>query len=178
MWTDEAEEGKFIDDGGKKIPPGFWVENEPNGKTTENCVVLRSLDGRFVDLGCETELDSICAICQLNNVPKFSLRGLCHDSNLDSRYRWTGEVVLGRYTFHGHKNSLMRWDPDRKRWLLFNENDPIIYAYTHSAPYPFEINTWIVVNDTCDGILHARREVKLNFNACGEDQFNCDNALW
>ena len=131
-----------------------------------------------MDIGCETKQDIFCSLCQVNQVPRFTLRGLCQDSKLDSRYVWTGQRVNGKYAFNGYDSSFMQWDKDHLRWVTFNEKDPSIYAYTDTVPYQFEKGTWILINDTCNHVQYSRREATLIFNACQDGQFNCGDSIW
>ena len=134
--------------------------------------------GKFLDISCENNQDNLCAICQIDEIPKFSLRGLCSDSKFDSKYRWTGDVIEGRFAFNGHDNSIIHFNKTLQQWFVKYEKDPSIYAYSNISPYLFTTAAWFLVNDHCDGVKYDYREVKLMYNACGDNQFNCDNAVW
>ena len=50
-------------------------------------------------------------------------------------------------------------------------SDPNIYATVEYEDYPFGTMEWTVYNEPC--YKNNISKILLNFNACGEDEFNC-----
>ena len=77
-WTDEEEEGSFIDPNTKEVlnlTNGFqrFRIGEPNGMEAENCVVQWAIDAHWVDYPCN---DKSIGSCFLERMPpQFQLRG-------------------------------------------------------------------------------------------------------
>ena len=76
--TDSVKEGSWVWDDGHSWSWESWKNGEPNGETTENCLVLHRDSNKFVDVRCSYGYRFICQTrechgqglgsCCLNNV--------------------------------------------------------------------------------------------------------------
>ncbi len=131
---------------------GDWGGGEPNGDTSENCV-LSWKHWALNDLSCEAE---ICGACNLTASPTFVMRGLfllyavesflmlflglCYGSKFDSDYGWTGEMTEAwseKYTFRGFSTSLLSWESQHNHWKLS------LYRYNYAQIWLFFNNKLI-----------------------------------
>ena len=70
---DTASEGTFKYESNAEIFPftpktAPWEQNEPNGGSSENCVIMHQTDGGFNDITC-TEVRSYHSICEVSSSP-------------------------------------------------------------------------------------------------------------
>ena len=161
-----------------------WKKGEPNGGISENCALMEK-DHGFVDVSCDRQ---VCGICDLPMSPLFQMKGLCQKSNFDFKYSWTGEYSDDqdkKYTFVGVRNEgFLFWDESKKYWKLENIQDKTIFAILNETEnyYPFGTHFWYVSNDNCKNegleVSPNTYKIKMSFNACKEDMFNCHDGTW
>jgi hypothetical protein len=60
--SDKLLEGTFLwnSTGSALVSYANWASNEPNGGTSENCVVIKSSDGGWVDIRCTNSYWTMC----------------------------------------------------------------------------------------------------------------------
>ena len=126
------------------------------------------------DVSC---LKQICSICDIPERPTLSIRGNCADTQLDTRYTWSGaKSEGGRFIFRGWTNTELRFDKADARWILkMSESDNVYATYNESDEYPFGKRDWAVIGEPC--FNEESKEVTLQISSCGEEEFSCDNGI-
>ena len=108
--------------------------------------------------------------------------GLCEKSLFDTDYAWTKErnTDLGRFIFRGFSTSYIHFDDKINAWKLslYTNNKTFGITKANLRQYPFGLHNWKLKNDNCRGPKNKTIYVKLHFNACSNDQFNCDRGWW
>ncbi len=102
--------------------------------------------------------------------------GLCSGSSFDAKYSWTTDLVEGRYSFRGYRDTLLHFDAGLQAWKMDLYTTNKTYAVANVTDYPFGNQEWEVYNDECFGPGEAVTVV-LNMNACNDSEFNCDSGL-
>ena len=103
------------------------------------------------------------------------LLGLCYGSKFDKEYSWTATASeSGWYSFRGYYFSVLTHDDKNNNWRLQLDTNSSIYAIANTTDYPIGTHEWDVYGDPCFDEPVAT--VKLNFNACNETEFNCNDG--
>ena len=107
--------------------------------------------------------------------------GLCHDTVFDVQYRWTGETSenSNKYLFRGFSKSFIHFDVTIQQWKLslYSTNETFaVCQNSHCGEYPLGLREWTMTNDECN--QDKVETVRLNFNACSRDEFNCLDGTW
>lgn len=167
-WWDKPRENEFIDMTGKGFRFNItrfsnnriWLKSEPNGDRIENCIGA-SKDG-FYDKTCKDQA-RMWSLCQLQELPIFRLRGLCHKAGFDTDYAWTGELTKkDRFTFQGFSKSFISYDAGAEMWKLSDISSSEIFATTYGTDkYPLGKNLWIFNKKLC-----GEDEQYLSLSAC------------
>ena len=63
---------------------------------------------------------------------------------------------------------------EKNTFLTIFCSDGTVMATVKSEDYPFGTKKWTIFNDPC--YSDNSTEAYLNFNACYEDEFNCDDG--
>ena len=60
-----------------------WSPGQPNGGTWQNYVAIQPLERSFIDLEWDY---SACVSCEVRKSTVFTLRGVCRNSDLETKY--------------------------------------------------------------------------------------------
>ena len=109
------------------------------------------------------------------------LLGLCENSPFDDTYSWSEELVGGKYTFVGYSDSRIYYDNKNMSepgWKLELLSDPgNVYALAQTQEmFPFGTVTWHFFGTCKRRNADPFAKLSLNFNACEDDEYNCDNG--
>ena len=158
-----------------------WNIGEPNGEERENCGVISSSTNLWEDWPCSSQH---CIICDAPSYITYVLRGLCESTLLDTHFAWSDKESIEDF-FRGYTKSVMKWTKEEWRINIYN-NQHTYALFNESRNTPF-IGTkhWNVVNDACkyDGSsagIHSEHSsrILLSLNACGPNEFNCNDGTW
>ena len=152
-----------------------WIDGEPNNfGGAEDC--LSVANGKLFDSRCDDEL---CSIVQLNQTPKFQLRGVCEGSEVDIFYTIPlYNETLFRKEVLGLKQTKIIWSPEQKRWNIVNLVDLSILAHTNNTKeYPFGTHSWFFTNSSCTDPGRPWREMNLQQKSDQPGQFCCWDGL-
>ncbi|XP_064111255.1 uncharacterized protein LOC135218736 [Macrobrachium nipponense] len=171
-FTDELEEDVWRDVATQQ-PTSYknFGPNFPHGGRIYNCVCLMT-DGHWIDTECKNT-NRRCTACQLDRSDFLRLRGLCYDSEHETRFRASG-YIHGRPFFYGYYNMLIVWDPDRNAWELKNvsKNKTILSISTTALnSYPFGKHAWTVNTEVCGQA--PGKSMILSLSPCNRKQFMC-----
>ena len=85
--------------------------------------------------------------------PAFEMRGLCYGTSFDRHFSWTGswDPESEQYSFRGFSKSIIKWNNEKKEWILTSYQDKTIYGICNETFefYPFGTYNWYFFNDTC-----------------------------
>ena len=152
-----------------------WIEGEPNGGISENCVALKSPIG-VMDVRCD---DSYCFCpCDRTQVPYLRLRGLCSQSTIrDTLYQFlTNSTDIERLALVGLHNWI-EFDQKTMQWLL-TDTESNVTAVSRAAHISFLLgrHNWTVRGDK--GCSEEGREytTELKMSGCQEGSFTCNDG--
>ncbi|XP_068216524.1 uncharacterized protein [Palaemon carinicauda] len=171
-FTDEEEEDVWRDVATQQ--PAIYKNfgpNFPHGGKIYNCVCLMT-DGFWIDTECKNT-NRRCTACQLDKSDFLRLRGLCFDSEHETRFRASG-YINGRPFFYGYYNMLIVWDPQRNTWHLKNgpKNETLMSISTITlSSYPFGKHAWTADTEICGQA--PGKSIFLSLSPCNQNQFMC-----
>ncbi len=132
---------------GVKLLEERWMENQPGGGVTENCVTTTrdSEPGKsWKDEVCE---GSHCVACTIKANQFYTLRGLCKNTEFDVKYKIKGNVSAEsrKHEFIGEYGWEIKWFNDVNGFLLSSSDKPDVTAiYNDTQEYPLGLKK---VND-------------------------------
>ena len=86
-YTDEKSEGFFLDIyDGKPLAQDLFFPGQPNGLGFENCAFAYVHQNGLYDQPCKEIKNIRNCVCQFEQEPILTLRGLCKSSFLDTYY--------------------------------------------------------------------------------------------
>ncbi len=149
----------------------------------ENCVMIQAGTGLWYDVKCSA---AECSLCQLEEVPRLRVRGLCEGSRFDTKYTWVGRESgggggKGPFSFRGYSGTVIEQDAVSNHWVmrLYGDNYNI-NATTEGQQFPFGIRKWRMNGEGgCSGGSEngTAAEVILSLSTCsGEEEFTCDDG--
>ena len=106
--------------------------------------------------------------------------GLCPESQFESEFSWTGQLIGNFYAFRGFSKSFMFWNEKNEEWKIELYGNPDVFAIcneTVSGEYPFGVRNWFLFNETCKNTKIVE-QLKLSFSACLRTEFTCDDGTW
>ena len=169
-YTDEKSADVFLSPDGKEsldtISGLQWQWGQPNGGNLENCTFLASA---YTNLVMDKSCDAVAYVtCHFPSNPKFQFRGE-HKMKLKPQEYFLLQMGedLGPDEFHmkSSSGSVLERTKDNK-WQL--TKDTKVLATQNSSTFPVGIKFW---RDATSG-----KELKLNLNACNEEQFSCNDG--
>ena len=174
-YTDSQEENTFVSVYEKNVSVDLdFSEGQPNGKEEQNCVLLESyfmLNKKkpINDRECHQKA---CVVCESEERPLMTLRGLCKHSKIDSLY--VPVIQEGEFYFSGWVTSLIKYNKDLSHWEI-TQRDGITKAILHSGRSSLVLgnHNWTVFNDSKMCSEDNPYKVELSFTACKKDEFNC-----
>ncbi len=152
---------------------GQWwpfYSGKPNGGRMENCAALNVFSGGWNDIDCGKDL---LGFCRMPVRLRFKLRGLPEDASLDTQYSIdTDNLVNGHFSLDGYTDSkILHSATTENQWRLEKLSGAGGMATTEAFGYPFGTTTWTLSTPVFNG------DIPLSLNACGKDEFNCDNGI-
>ncbi len=180
-WSDQEEEGVFVGLASGRLMDGSvhqpWGPGEPNGDRIENCV--EATEGKrermaINDLNCAQRRWSFC---NFDEIPHFTLRGLCPASKFDNAYTWRDSLDQQEgeyfYAFNGFTDTRLRHA--NGTWRMELLSDPGERAELRLGEYPFGTHAWEVTGNVCGDEAggESGQTLMLNFNACNASEYNC-----
>ncbi|XP_068216340.1 uncharacterized protein [Palaemon carinicauda] len=173
--TDECDEDLWRDVSTNEVPSYLnFALPFPSGSNSYNCAVLTA-KGHYNDESC-AKVSKNCVACQANRSNFLRLRGLCFESELQSRFRVDG-YLNNRPTFLGYYDLAIVWDNVSISWKLKSAIEQITYlemVTTSARQYPLGQNSWVVENEICGKAKGQLLELSLS--PCLEDKFMCKNG--
>ncbi|XP_069996130.1 gamma-aminobutyric acid receptor subunit delta-like isoform X2 [Penaeus vannamei] len=121
----------------------------PHGGRIYNCACLM-VDGFWIDTDC-TNTNRRCTACQVQYSDFLRLRGLCFDSEHQTRFRSDG-YMGGRPFFRGFYDMLVTWNAQQKEWKLHSVAENRTLASLSTVPlksYPLGRHTWVTHEELC-----------------------------
>ena len=112
-------------------------------------------------------------MCQMNSKMKYSLRGLCAESEHD-RVFFLEKAKKGRMPyFKGLSSSIITYNEDRKTWILKHLRYKLegYLAENSVDTVPIGRKVWILNDPSC-----TRNQSKLTLTKCEEGQFTCNDG--
>ncbi len=102
---------------------------------------------------------------------------MCEGSKFDLLYTWSDQLVNGRYTFNGFTDTVLYYNASSNSWTLQLQSDPATFALAanvaREGDYPLGTVEWRFHGDACG---EGSKKVMLNFNSCGDGEFNCNSG--
>ena len=175
-YSDTTKEGEFINKITNELMNNSAIEwnwGEPNGGRRENCVDI-SPPGNLNDRMCDAPTD--CSLCQFEQRPLLSLRGLCSFVEMDSKYLMDlRERKYEKYSLNGWELTNIIWSDSRNAWELLNSKNESLVAFTNeTSDYPVGTQKWYFTNRRCHDEGQDYRE--MNLHACSEDDVPCKDG--
>ncbi|XP_042203727.1 uncharacterized protein LOC121853570 [Homarus americanus] len=173
MWlgiVDEEEEGVWVDvSTNTEITFTNFKPPYPFGGTALNCASLFE-DGFWGDEICSNYK---CAACHHRRSDYLYLRGLCFQSEHETRFRVEG-YLGGRPLFRGFYDRAIMWDEVKHRWLLIIPSVNSTLAWVDipdTRSYPLGHQHWVTEETVC-GKGHGAN-ITLSLSPCASHQFMC-----
>ena len=162
-YTDHLNEKEFIDSLGNPINNSLWKKGHPIKDVYQNCAAIDGNTLNTVVLDCEYELK---AKCWFPEPPTIKLRGMGGDLSSIVDHTYNLNYITGYF-----EGSLMNTFLKLKdgSWDIQDKRDNKVLL-NHTTPMPFGISNWVKPE-------YPTENIKLSFDVCREDQFNCDNGL-
>ena len=124
-------------------------------------------------------------ICVFAREPSFTLRGLCEDSTIDRRYKFTGDstgglgctVVLADYErYVGPTGWIISRSTVDRRWRITHPNNSdVMVTMIDMDMLPVGRHVWMVEDNIChEG--KASSQILLQLSGCYEGQFTCHDG--
>ena len=163
---------------GETLPWQMWHSGEPNnalwnGKG-EHCAAIGK--EKLFDIGCSSKL---CPLLVVKHNPKFQLRGVCHDSFVDSYYTLllNNETVL-RKELLGYKHTKMVRSDIDDSWNIVNLVDGSILAYTNSTKsYPIGSHQWFFTMTNCTDPGKPWRQLIMQQKSKKMGRYCCNDGI-
>lgn len=174
--SDEAEEGVWRDIASSQLVEyKNFEEKGIGGGRVYNCAGM-DVDGIWGDVGCHTTAKS-CVACRKAPSAFLRLRGLCFDSEHQSRFYVSNENVDGRPVFVGYYGTLLRWAAASREWVLVELSNNSTLVSTNSvglSSYPVGKHRWMMGVELCG--RDVGDAVTLSLSSCYDVQFMCDSG--
>ena len=153
-----------------------WMESEPNGGTSENCVTSgKDYDSNWTDSNCDA--NAYC-ICERDPLFHLELRGLCADSAID-RYFRPANNFSNVATLHliGYQDSLIEYNVKSKIWML-SSTGYNVSGVSHAAHHTFALgkHEWSIVGDSGCSKRGKRFTLQLKLTGCDTGHFTCNDG--
>lgn len=163
---------KFTDGAIIEDPP--FEQNEPNGGSGENCILMFLLSGMWVDTSCNIRW-AACVPCQISQSVPLRLRGLCYTSEAETFYEVLGYKNEKPF-FRGYYG-MMVYRRNGSEWEMYNVAQGYMMATTtlpSENAYPFGRYRWTLSRAVCDHSPGA--VIRLSFSICANTEFSCSNG--
>ena len=174
-YTDKDKEGTFVDIyTGEAMQDDLFQDNQPNGGTSENCGWYDK-EGKIWDQPCKEDKFMSPCVCRFHEPPILSLRGLCTDSFLDTKYTLHQGSLLG---FYGLSTTKIRYDKDEGKWQasIIRKPTKAFSKVTPGHSMLLGVQTWNISKDSlkCNG--GEPYSTRLKMSGCEEGQFTCNDG--
>ena len=133
----------------------------------------------------ETRLcnDTRCGLCHFPKINFITLRGLCKNSLLDSKYFIYNNnnegnettILQGEYYSKIHLIKEIYEGRYQECWQITRYDAPEVRATTprvHDDQYPIGLSSWWVENDNCD----QQGSLRLKLTSCRGGEYTCDDG--
>ena len=121
-----------------------FADNQPDGGTSENCLILDLIKGGWSDWSCR-ESNKFCSACVFPSQILYTIRGICES-----------EAYNTKFILHGYRKNRPYWRGYYKHQIDFYENTwrlrdmwsnkTVAHLEVREVTkYPFGINTWTVL---------------------------------
>ena len=153
-----------------------WLENEPNGGTSQNCAF--AVNSVWRDMYCK---EHIACVCQRQPSFHMRLRGLCANSAVDKYYQPMNDYSdFAKWKLVGFTNSAVVYDEKNKIWKLSVTGSNVFgNAFAAHNTYLLGKQRWDIDNDINCNIEGEESEGirLLKLTGCNTTgQFTCDDG--
>ncbi|XP_068246671.1 uncharacterized protein [Palaemon carinicauda] len=176
--TDEIKEGEWmLRSNDTRITYFNWGKGQPNGKTIENCAVMKgnTHKGQWADQQCRKSF-KVCVMCFLRLPVFIRFRGICDATLYDDRFVMAGMKNQKPY-FRGYYRSQLYFT-DEGFWKLERIGINDTYATKEddgSISFPIGRHLWTFSHGFCEKEKGAPQS--LTFTQCAKnDEFTCDDG--
>ncbi|XP_068246271.1 uncharacterized protein [Palaemon carinicauda] len=176
--TDEIKEGEWkLRSNDTRITYFNWGKGQPNGKTIENCAVMKgnTHKGQWADQQCRKSF-KVCVMCFLRLPVFIRFRGICDATLYDDRFVMAGMKNQKPY-FRGYYRSQLYFT-DEGFWKLERIGINDTYATKEddgSISFPIGRHLWTFSHGFCEKEKGA--PLSLTFTQCAKnDEFTCDDG--
>ena len=184
-FTDGQEEGRFVNiNTGKGLTWNNWAKGEPNNfdpnniEQGEDCTQIKTHGLKQLnDISCS---EKYCSILKLEDHPKFQMRGVCKESDVDTYYvMLLDEDIKMRKELIGFKQTKMMWSLENTRWNIINLVNGHVLAHTNSTlDYPIGTHRWFFsASSPCTDPGQPWRQLNLQQKSQQPGQFCCDDGI-
>ena len=180
--TDSETEGAWSDYYSNKqvdIPgamSGEWLD----GGTTENCGMMLLLWPGWQDWACHVnKAHPLQCACQTQGQMFLTLRGLCHDSNIDQYFVPRNKNKDGQTVFYGISRTVIEYHQDDALWHLSVVGiEEKTVATTEASKVSFLLGShiWTVTHDNKDCFKGKPYKAILKLSGCQETEFTCHDG--
>ena len=96
-----------------------FSKGQPNGADLLPCAEYNTDGGKYHDSSCQVKS---CYVCAWNHMPVFTLRGLCGNTQLDSKYILRPEITYdGNVFFYGIEMNNIIFNKAIRSWLIVED---------------------------------------------------------
>ena len=97
----------------------MWDVGQPNGEELQECALFNVITGKFFDDSCTVKY---CFLCSWRYKPKFTLKGLCSDSEVDHQYVLLPERTYDeQFIFSGYERNYIIFNKELGSWLIIGD---------------------------------------------------------
>ena len=178
-FTDRSEESVWVNVYTKEeLTWQNWDVGQPNSNGNQDCAEMNVLTHWQHAYYCSQKL---CAVIKIKESPRFQMRGVCKDSDVDIFYNLlvqTGNDTIMKAELLGLKQTKMAWSREQKRWNIVNLVNRKLLAYTNSTrDFPFGLHRWFFIDTPCSDPDQPWRELNLQQAVKQPGRFCCEDGL-
>ncbi|XP_071547709.1 uncharacterized protein [Panulirus ornatus] len=147
-----------------------FLDGNTNNHQCVTQFIVKPYERDWTTVSCKTQL---CTICHLPAQLKLLLRGLCHDSHIDTNFL-VADTREDHILLRGYTSSQIYWS--NGSWVLRSLKWPEIWGIMQtqfSQDYPIGRHNWSIQGDVCGS---ADMPVTLLLSACPSGNFTCSDG--
>lgn len=151
-----------------------FVSTYPIGGVQYNCALL-TVEGLWQDADCKLT-NKKCSACTVHKGNLLRLRGLCFDSEYQTRFRLEG-YVDGRPILYGYYDLIVHFNAHDEVWVLSNafKNSTLLrLPKIGRFSYPVGRHDWTADVDVCE--RPPGSSLTLSISSCSNDQYMCNSG--